>query len=366
MKIGLFTYHYALNYGAVLQAFSLEQYLKELGHVPFFINYENDEVVKSYKLFRFKRHMLKKPGKLISRFIRDMFVMRRYRLFREKVNDMISIVGNHEDTPLGLIKQCDAIVIGSDQLWNKIITRGYDYFYCAKYKDNINVPTIGYAISINAKSITEEDKKEINSVVDNFDKLSVRESTSIDLLKPLTDKTITEVLDPTFIVDKNIWEQQVKPVSEKNYICVYAILNAERLIEEAKKIAQKIGKELVIIDPVANWSPYNNYKRLTDPMMFVSYIAQADLVLTSSFHGTAFSIIFNKNFFVLGDDDKNVRMSSFLSSLNLSERIIRFGDCVDYQKAPDYVIVNEMLDVMKAHSREFLSNAIGNNIKKTI
>lgn len=363
MKIGILTYHNALNFGAVLQGFALQSYLQDKGNEVWFVDYRNKAVVYSYKLFAFKRYSHRNPKKFFRRLIRDLYVAKKYQQFDIFVKRYLHLsVG--EVYNIQHLKSYDMIVIGSDQLWNKIITRGYDYYYCAKYKDKVNIPTIGYAISINAKSFTDEDKKELSYIVGNFDALSVRESISVDLLKPLTNNPITEVLDPTFIVDKYIWEQQVKTVPEKNYICVYAILNADRLIEEAKKIASRLGKELVIIDPVANWSPYNNYKRLTDPMMFVSYIAQADLVLTSSFHGTAFSIIFNKKFYVIGDDDKNVRMKSFLSSLNLSERIIRFGDKVDFNQAPDYEDVNEKLNTMRTHSREFLLNAIKNNIQK--
>lgn len=358
MKIGILTYHYALNCGAALQALALQEYLTSEGHQVEFINYENEKVNLAYKLFRFRVYKKRTPIKSFVRFLNELDRFYRYPLFKRCVKNNLHISDAIQSIDSYNLSKYDTIIIGSDQLWNKKITGGYDFFYSAQFNNKNNTRVIGYAISMNNPTLNETEKEEMRKIVGNFNHLSVRESSSVGLLQPLTSKRVNLVIDPTFLLRKERWMKYVHPVNEKEFICCYPVLNQEKVKERAKEIAKVLNKKLVILEPVADSIFMSGSKKIDTPFDFVSYLANADLVLTSSFHGTAFSLIFQKEFYILGDDKSNVRMKNFLGELGLQERIIPMDSGVDVNNHIDYKEVDKKLEIMINNSKQFLKDSI--------
>ena len=358
MRIGVLTYHYALNCGAFLQALAMQEYLRSEGHQVEFINYENDNVNLAYRLFRFRVYDKRRPFKSLNRFLNECVRSFMYPKFRKSVRnhlcigDIIQTRANYDLTSY------DRIIIGSDQLWNKNITRGFDYFYCAQFKKHNNQKVIGYAISMNKPQLSTDETIELQQVLSNFDCLSVRESTTVDLLKPLTTKPVDLVLDPTFLLSREEWSNYVSQVPEQHYICCYPVLNQEAVKKRAREIARSLNKKLVILEPVGDAVFLSGNKKIDTPLDFLSYIANADMVLTSSFHGTAFSINMQKDFYVLGDDKGNVRMKSFLEELGIPERIISLNENIDINNHIDYNVVDKRLLAKINKSKQFLRNSL--------
>lgn len=358
MRIGILTYHYALNCGAVLQGFSLQKYLEEEGHIVEFINYENEYVNLAYKLFRFDNYIITEPIKCLKRIQNEIVKINRYPKFKKSIKENLKI-GNRVQRPEDYdLSSYDIIIIGSDQLWNKSITDGYDFFYCSKFKKRDGQKVIGYAISMNKPSLNNDEREEMIKIMANFDKLSVRESTSVSLLQPLTLKTVELVIDPTFLLSKNQWMEFTKPVKEIGYICCYPVLNQDIVKARARQIAKSEKKKLVILEPVADCIAFSDGKKINTPFEFLSYIANADMVLTSSFHGTAFSLIMKKDFYLLGDDKSNVRMKNFLGDLGLQGRIIPIEQDININDHIDYIAVDNKLNKMINKSKDFLKDSI--------
>lgn len=362
MKIGILTFHNAYNFGAVLQGYAMQHYLVSEGHEVEFINYTNPQVALSYHQFRREFFSLRHPRSSFYTFLKSIYRTKLYRRFKKNVENILKISSAKTTTHHYNFNDYDCIIIGSDQLWSKKITKDFDYFYCAKFNYGNIKKVIGYAISINQQSFTDDGSAEVQKFLPNFFALSVRESSSVRLLSKISDKTIYKTIDPTFLINKKEWLNNVMPVAEKDYILVFPILNASEVISQSQIIARRLKKELVIVEPIASVSQYTKYKKLTHPFEFISYIANADMIITSSFHGTAFSLIFEKDFYVLGDDSTNVRMRSFLNELNLLNRIVKSADSIDVEDHIDYLKVDKILSEKILYSKTFLNQALHNSL----
>lgn len=364
MKIGILTFHYVYNYGAVLQGFALQTYLSNNGHDVNFINYVNQEVRDSYRLFKFNEYSKKHPTKFFKTLYRDVLTRNKYMAFHKSVNKLICISNdeckkNHFD-----FSNYDCIIVGSDQVWNERITGGHDYFYKGDFVKISKVKLLGYSVSINNIIDNYEFKNSIISTIENFDHLSIREQDSAKVLSQVCSRDIKCCLDPVFLLSKYDWAKYLTKKTKHNsdYILVYAILNREKVISFSKIISQKYGMRLIILDPIASYETKYRKELFSNPMDFVSLIYNARLIFTSSFHGTAFSIIFEKDFYIVGDDVGNVRMRSLLKELNIMNRIINTIDDVDINKKIDYKSINNILSEKLKSSKDFLNNSLYESI----
>ena len=358
MKIGILTYHYALNYGAVLQGLAMQTFLRGLGHQVVFINYRNSEIENSYKLFKFREYSKRRLGEFFKTFFRDVLTAIKYYKFKRETSKLLSIEKTKQTEQNYCFSNYDRIIIGSDQVWNEAITGGSDYFYNGNFNRKKLIPLIGYAISINKIVLNDDFINKIRSIVKNFLYISIREKESAKVLNDITHNNIYNCLDPVFLISKKEWENMIPFNKNNNYILAYAILNQEKVLDIAKRVSLKYGLELVILNPMANYVHDIRKCISPAPLEFVSFIKNAKLVFTSSFHGTAFSTILEKDFYVIGDDISNIRMKSFLQEINLSNRIIDNFSDVDLHDSINYSEVNEILQIKKNKSTNFLIKSI--------
>lgn len=363
MKIGILTFHCAHNYGAMLQCYALQEHLLSMGHSVQVINYQPKYLVKPYKIFDIERILSKNIFKLVKNIAKELFLLpkryRRYQAFNRFLSKRIrmSMLCN-KDT---IRDDFDAYVFGSDQIWNPNITNGVDdmYFGCFPFSKG-QKKYVSYAASLGLDTIDNVWEESFRVNLKNIDHISVREDTTVNLLTSFTDKPIKVVLDPTLLLSKPIWEKLSDNVKRRNYVLVYQVREDPNTIEFAQHIAHQLNTDVIKLVAWVKRKKFIGENASASPEDFVSYIKHASCVVTTSFHGTAFSVIFNKPFYCLklGDGCDN-RSSSLLSALNLDDRMVDKCERPTFS-AIDYSVPNEKIEQLRNESKSFLSLSLEN------
>lgn len=360
MKIGILTFHCAHNYGAVLQCYALQETLKGMGHDVEVIDYRPEYLLAPYRIFDVHRLLSKKPMQLIKIWGREFLIFNRRRKRYKAFNDFISTRLNLSDRIQGndIPSKYDIYIMGSDQIWNPKITKGFDPVYFGEFLfDKGKKKYISYAASMEVNSLNEDEKSFYKKSLANFDSISVRESQLATLLQPLTEKKVEFVLDPTLLADINIWNKIAEsPNINVKYVLVYQV----RVDEDVQRIAHLLAEEIgaIVVEVTACLIPSFNCHKLQceSPEEFLGLIKHASFVITTSFHGTAFSIIFKRPFYSIAlEDGKDTRVFSLLKGINLSNRIIKKSSNPVFSEI-DYNNVN--ISIYRRKAKEFLINAI--------
>ena len=359
MKIGIITFHFAHNYGAMLQAYALQETLAAQGHEVGIIDYE-----PNYHLSKFPRKFtwyscvspsIKTFAHNVLKKILSLFYYRkRYASFVSFTSSRMKLLS----CPEGFDGTgYDCIVVGSDQIWNPKLTGGtYDGMY---FGENFKCPVISYAASNQASSLPDCDKERLSSLLSGLKSIGVRELKLKDLLAVLTEKEISVNLDPTLISDKSIYSGFKLPKrAPKKYVLIYEIGTHCEVQRLADAYAKLINVDVVRLTGTVTYKTLCGFQLTEGPEEFVSYIRNAECVFTTSFHGTALSIINQTAFYcfrqgTVGD----LRMESLLTQLNLLDRFVPMGADVKV-KVIDYKAVTEKLDELKKMSCNYLFNAI--------
>lgn len=361
MKIGILTFHCAHNYGAVLQCYALQEFLKGLGHDVEIIDYRPNYLLAPYKIFKASR-----TGSLIFRiksFIKSLLTLRRSYIRHKKFYNFINNYLNLSKERNHIPDKYDVYITGSDQIWNPQITNGFDSNYFAEYSfPKGHKIYISYAASMEAKKLSDLEANYYKNHLNNFDFISVREKTLSDLLQPLTNKKITTVLDPTLIVDKKAWDRlAILPKNKHKYILVYQVRTHKCVLKIAKKIADKFNAKIIEIGAWVDLYDKKYREEGKSPEEFIGYVKNSLLVITTSFHGTIFSIINEKPFYYI-DLGINIdsRVRSLLNDLNLESRIILKDSDFSYSSI-DYSEVKYKLHDNIVLSRKYLAEILNIN-----
>ena len=171
------------------------------------------------------------------------------------------------------------------------------------------------------------------------------------------------VCDPVLLLRKKEWEKRCVPISTKRpYVLCYNLLQSEKCAEQARKVSRELGYELINI--TACLLPFKSgrrYLQTLDPISFISYFKEAAFVVTSSFHGTVFSVVFQKPFYVVGMGSLGGRSASLLAKLNLSDRIVYI--CVLFGGRL-YLVQNQPVSLYKCTHIAMLRNVAGKENKR--
>lgn len=354
MRIGILTFHRAHNYGAVLQCYALQEVLRGMGHEVEVIDYRQKKIEDVYRVWRFKHfkfvitdfselfqyignyHTRKNKRKIFSEF-------RKKYLF-------LSRPCSQSDIPVDY----DIYVIGSDQLWS-LSCVGYnckkgaeDTVFMGDFNHAKSSKLIGYAISSNVDSINEISNK-LNHYVDNFHALSFREQVIMQKVIELTGKNCSLCVDPTILLPSSLWEKMIlnkRKLLEDDYVLFY----------EARKstgdILRNKCKELCY---------YNNLHFLDmsnmqyDVLEFISAFKYASCVITSSFHATVFSIIFERPLIAVKlNDGHDGRIINLLNQVGANNALfdVNFGKHIPSNF--DYSVIRGNIEKMRIPSLEFL------------
>lgn len=358
MKIGILTFHNAYNYGAVLQAYALQEVLIGLGNEVEIIDYRNS------KIDRFHNYWSLKCNSFVKVLYRLLFsyapLKKKERYFYDFLTNYLHLSKmryNQNCTPSGY----DLYIIGSDQVWNPLITGGIDpYYWGALFKDG---KTISYAASSGSMDkLPSEDLRKIQRYLSNFSSVSVREDHLKDFLDSKFSVSSQVVLDPTLLAGRDCFEKIcAERLIDEPYVLIYQVESNPRLLEIARVVALKYKAKIVLIglDTFQNKNKYPDIDVISPNVPdFLSLFKYAECVVALSFHGTAFSLLFEKEFYSVRGGNM-ARVSSILEPLGLLERIIDTKESIDYSLI-DFSEVNCRLKILRDDSKEFLTHSFSN------
>lgn len=364
MKIGILTFYYAHNYGAVLQAYALLTYLRKKGHESYIIPYKNKEILKMYPP-RLKPLIAKKniinPMKWSLCFSELKKVLCSKKEWQRQYNKFENFISNYlvedETKPWNNIaNSMDIIFFGSDQIWEQNIIGQNERIYLGDFQTRAK--KISYAAScFSEKSVFT---KYMIEKLKDFSLISVRENKLSERLKKELQKDIYIVCDPVFLLDKSVYKKLVsKNIDYGKYVLFYFVSEDKEL----QKICNRIRKQKKIRVIEIHYFKMQIRKKIDSyydigPIEFLTLFYHADFIFTNSFHGTAFSIIFEKDFLV---KSMNIRLFNLLRLMNLENRIINTYE--EWKKtkkstAIDYDKVNIFRKRYIKRSKKYIEKAI--------
>lgn len=364
-KIGMITFHSAHNYGAMLQVYALQKTLLNNGYQAEIIDYRDKKIMSGYKLFKLNKKNL---YTIIKSFASSLFFLipnymraKRFNNFLKKYLKTTKIKYKSEKELKDNPPDEDIYIVGSDQVWNTALTGSLKDAYTLNFgKDNVK--RISYAASIGKSEIPDTLKDIFKEKISKIDKISVREEQAKELLSGLINKNIDVVLDPTLLLEKEKWMSLIekKEKEKEKYIFIYGIGERDRLYKIANYFSEKTNLKLVHFD-----NKNKGYKNVLKsaysdgPIEFLNLIKNAEYVIAQSFHGTVFSLIFRKKFFVIPDKTTSSRVINLLKKLGLEDRIINsIEEIGDYDREINYEEVESKLKFEREKSLEFLKNSI--------
>lgn len=321
MKIGILTFHRANNLGAVLQAFALQKYINDnLFSCNIIDFYPNNNIPKEYSC-------MKRQLRHLKRIVTYIFTSKK-RKREEKLEKFrkeyykLSKESYYGDTGIkGKLKDYDVLISGSDQILNIILTGSSKAFYL----DFFDGRKISYASSFGRCNISCEEVNLIKNNLINFFALSVREKSAAEIIEREIGKKPQLVLDPVFLLDKDIWSKMCRKVSitPRKYIFVYSMETSEVIEDVARVLRDDTELPVIAVTGGGRFKLNGAIKDFTcGPNEFLRYIMEADYVVTNSFHGTAFSLIFKKKFYCVAHSSRNTRLESILQLINEEEKLI--------------------------------------------
>ena len=359
-KIGVLTFHRADSYGAHLQAYATVAFLNQSGYDAELVDYTNQYEQRFQKLFYSENG---KMSGFLTSFIKDFIFRKRYykRKSFKNIEQYCHVskekYKNKEEMDRA---SYDVLVVGSDQVWNREITNGLDDVFLLMHGQATR--RISISSSMGSVILTEKEKEVFRRAFVRFDAISVRENFVKKQLQEITNSRIKVLMDPTFLISKDQWIQSLVQKSTKyrningKYILTFFLAPDDTYKSRMKKIANKMKLPVWSIQSIA-------VKRVESDKIilgatvadFLALIANAEIVVTDSFHGVALSINMEKNFIAFKNKGNPVRVMTLLDTLQLLDRL----DMDEEKYCPvDYKVVKEILDPLRSDSRRWIIQAI--------
>lgn len=358
IRICTITHHTVLNYGAVLQAYALQKAIKKLGYNSEVLDYDSERVKRVYitslKQVKTLKHFIKyvffpydkERKRNIQKFVDDNIIVSKKRYKKEELIDSNKIY--------------DLFITGSDQVWNLRLHEG-DTSYMLDFVTDMNKKG-SYAASFGYNEVPEEYKELTKKNISDFKYLNIREKQGIDIIKNLIHREGNVVLDPTFLLEKDDYKDIEIPIKEsKPYVLLYNLTKSKTIIEFAQKLAKENQCKLIVINTELKRVYNGKNVRDASPEKFISYIKNAKFVITSSFHGIAFSIIFNKPFYYELNRKKinnNSRLENISDIFGLESREISNVNDFKNLESINYKEVNAKLEALRKDSSKILKEMI--------
>ena len=320
MKIGILTYHRSHNYGALLQAVALRTVLQKMGHEVYYVDYWPDYHRRIYSIPHFSlKEIFTQPRTTIFQYRNICMMKKRKKNFDFFIHEYIEPYCN------SLSDEYDILIYGSDQIWRKQpFINEYNPIYFGVH-DIKAKKHVSYAASINSLPQTIEDKKQFASLLSNLDKISVREESTKVFLSQLGFDDVSLSLDPTLLLNKEEWNVIIPPNRNINngkpYLLFYDLQQGTFDEKEIHRFADEKELSIIRITGKGRFTKKSNDDTTCSPVDFVNYIRNASFVITSSYHGLLFSIIFDKQFLVSFIANSQ-RALSILNMIDCSERMV--------------------------------------------
>ncbi len=352
-NVAIITFHWANNYGAVLQSYALQQTVISLG--------SKCEII-DYKPFPAKHKSgLKKLNRKISELFGGYKRQLEFEAFRRKY---LSLTAEYSrDQLYSQPPQFDAYIAGSDQIWNLRICNNTTAYFLDFVSDG--AVKLAYAASLGNVSEVNWQAIDANKLLANYDSISVREVSTHDYVQDNYGVSSDVVLDPVFLLAKDKWlsliEGEKSSLKPDSYILVYYMAEDVGMFERARQLSLETGKKIIYLKGgKTKYSQCGKLIKGVGPLGYLSLFRDAAFVCTNSFHGTAFSIVLGKDFMVAGKPGQNARVDNVLSAVGLTDRYIEThdGNNTEPQFKYDKVQAAEMLNDLVMRSKAFITNGL--------
>lgn len=335
-KVKILTYHCAMNVGAVLQCYALSTYLKNTGVDVEVIDYRDPKVVceaieqiiyikkndpKKYFKSRIRRFIKTSIKFLCGRCGVEGFKPNTPQAFENFVSKKLPLTSTSyysKEELSNVSEDGTAFLVGSDQVWNPDLSANPEIYFLEFLKEG---KKMAYAASFGKANITKECKDLVLSNLSSFNYISVREEEGSKIVKELIGRDCLWVMDPVFLLTERQWKRLMfrRPIKEQ-YILIYRMEDNELFRQEVQQI--KIAEpnlKVVVFDYIEDGLDYDVFVKCKGPLEFISYIYYCKYMITNSFHGTAFSIIFSKEGIVIPHKTLNNRIASIMSLIDVKQ-----------------------------------------------
>ena len=367
--IGILTYHTGYNYGASLQNYALQKVIEKMGFECETINFETEEFVANREMFSRHPRRMKEVIKVISRLPYYNSLKRRQYLFDKYTNECLKIspLYRTEQQVIDHASDYNCIVCGSDQIWNvsEATAEAANYIYFLNFPKKQR--RISYAASF-GPWVKEAPlhENEFLPWLKQFDSISVRETSGVAYVKSL-GLNCELCLDPTVLLDKEDYDAIcAKRLVDNKYILMFGWNTNDDLIKAAKKASEELSLPVLNIVPPPRGIG-SGIKRKLDvgPCEFLSMIKNAEFIVTNSFHGTAFSVTYEKPFVSIVSNNKpDLRMESLLKQLGLDDNLTGADDFdVETILNTDFRSVADKKRLLRKSSLDYLTKAL-NGLEK--
>lgn len=357
-KIGILTFHRAVNYGAVLQTYALCKAIEKLGGNPEVIDYRCKMIEDFYYKPFSKDYSIKMNIKNLLFYGKQR---KRNTAFKGFRNDLIPLSKDsyyNSSEMEATEKLYDAFVVGSDQVWNYKCIGGdstflLDFVKSGKKKNS-------YAASLGKMTSEELDRMKFPKYLSDYNQISVREKDGFDIVKKNCSNEVEINLDPTLLLEMEEWNKIAEYDEKEKFVLVYSVNLPKKVIEIGRRVAYEKGLKLMVVTLENKYSPMKNEENQSfcSPQKLLGYFANAEYVVTNSFHGTVFSIINQREFITIKNDKAgldNSRLETLLESLDLESRLV--NDYYDNYKI-DYAEVTNRLRTLKEKSMHYLERIV--------
>lgn len=370
MRVGIVSIHSAHNYGSLLQAYALQETLKKYSNDVQIINYRPKYLDCQYSMFSVQ--IYKKYHGLINKILhlgwRIIMVKKRYEKY-VKFESFIKNEYNLTKKYTNFNDLCkdnlnyDVVFCGSDQIWNTDITEGFDKVFYLGFLNN-DVKKASYAASIGRQEIDKRYYDNYKESINKFDYISIREESSEKLMRAITNKKININLDPTLLLEKEKWHSLISKSNIKlkgnDYIFVYILQDNSEFVKIVNKLSEVLNMRVISVSKKKRFKNETIYPNAgVEDFLFLC--SNSKFVVTNSFHGTVFSIIFEKNNCIIPHLNTGNRMIDLMNSVGLSKRVIKeYNDLnvADIIKDVDYKSVNKKLSANRKKSFDYFKEVL--------
>lgn len=367
-RIGLITYHSAYNFGSFLQAYATQKILGDLCGNCKVINYRTKEQKRIYAIFVWNKNQ-----NLFKNIAKNILILpdlqkrvRRQNKYETDIRKYFDLTNEYEEPEEINWNDFDCVISGSDQIWNKHSNElhNIDWAYMMPYLlRGFKGKKISYASSF--PNMSSDEIELIKPELVCFNAISVRERSNVNVLQNMLNADVTYVLDPTFLLSREQWCEDLSlTYNPQNYILYYALNKRKSIkanIDKVLAYSNIIGSSVKVISPLG--LPVKNKKIETimdaDPIDFLNLILNARVIITDSYHGTIFSINFQKEFYSInGNNVSDSRKVDILTQLGLFDRsVTTIDDILKRERSSiNYLEVNDKLKDLKDSSISYLRN----------
>lgn len=354
MKVAIMSFPGSPSHGASLQMYALYKTIQRMGDEPVILNYMPAKLYQQYQ--GGEKETIKS---IITKNVSKILMPSSAKAFQEFEKNLKKIPEEvlTDPTKLAVVTaDCDRIIVGSDQVWNMDITY-HDFSFFLDFCQN-KLKKVAYAPSFGNDTVYENEREKIAKLLSEFSFLSARERKGCEIISELTGRKVTMVCDPTFLVCKEDWKKiSKKPDCHSPYVLYYTVKPSPELYQKALQFAQKRNLKLIKIG--GRLRDYFDPKKPAvfgvGPSEFLGLIDNAEYVFTNSFHGTALSIILQKNFYVEYSSNTNVRLINLIETVGLRECVVNKSD--DYVKNTvkiNYKEVERLLQPLVTESMNYI------------